>query len=385
MKSLAALVTSAVLGMVALVVGASNSASGRPASGAKSCAKGFVHATIGGQHRCLKRGQQCAKRLDRQYHRYRFHCHAGRLSGGPPPATTPAATIARVTLPGETLAGPDSVAIGEDAVWVGYHRRTFLARIDPATNRVVTTVRTPYRTCGIATGARTLWAAHCPSTEERPNEAGLSRIDTASNTLLTTIVTPGAAGPSVGLGSVWIFVHEAGRGEVWKIDLATGSVAAKIPMRDPFGLTAFAAGSAWVAGTGAVFRVDPSSHAVTTISTGSEEILSLDGDEDGLWALPAEEARVFRIHPATNAVASYRLPQAPGGSWGRGALALGGGSVWARTGERRIARLDPATGRIVSTITAGPVGTIVGALAFGFGSLWAVLPEQNQLLRITVR
>ena len=50
-----------------------------PTSGSSPCARGLVHAVIGGRHRCLKPGRPCARRLDRQYHRYRFHCHAGRL------------------------------------------------------------------------------------------------------------------------------------------------------------------------------------------------------------------------------------------------------------------------------------------------------------------
>jgi hypothetical protein len=35
---------------------------------------------INGKQTCLKAGRRCNKRLDRQYHRYKFHCHAGRLT-----------------------------------------------------------------------------------------------------------------------------------------------------------------------------------------------------------------------------------------------------------------------------------------------------------------
>jgi hypothetical protein len=30
---------------------------------------------INGSHKCLLRGQFCARRADSQYHRYGFHCH----------------------------------------------------------------------------------------------------------------------------------------------------------------------------------------------------------------------------------------------------------------------------------------------------------------------
>lgn len=46
---------------------------------AKTCAAGAVRAVINGKQTCLRAGQRCAKRFDRQYHRYGFHCHTGRL------------------------------------------------------------------------------------------------------------------------------------------------------------------------------------------------------------------------------------------------------------------------------------------------------------------
>ena len=47
---------------------------------AKRCSGGYRHAIIGGRHKCLRRGQFCARRYDRSYHRYGFHCHRGRLT-----------------------------------------------------------------------------------------------------------------------------------------------------------------------------------------------------------------------------------------------------------------------------------------------------------------
>jgi hypothetical protein len=34
-----------------------------------------VHARIGGKHKCLQRGQFCARGYKRQYPRYGFHCN----------------------------------------------------------------------------------------------------------------------------------------------------------------------------------------------------------------------------------------------------------------------------------------------------------------------
>jgi hypothetical protein len=42
---------------------------------AKTCSTGYKHAVISGSHKCLRRGQFCARAKDRTYHRYGFHCH----------------------------------------------------------------------------------------------------------------------------------------------------------------------------------------------------------------------------------------------------------------------------------------------------------------------
>jgi hypothetical protein len=42
---------------------------------AKPCSSGWTHAVIGGVHKCLRRGQFCARRFDTSYHRYGYHCH----------------------------------------------------------------------------------------------------------------------------------------------------------------------------------------------------------------------------------------------------------------------------------------------------------------------
>jgi len=41
---------------------------------------GYVHANLSWGEKCLRVGQYCKIKGDREYHRYRFHCHTGRLS-----------------------------------------------------------------------------------------------------------------------------------------------------------------------------------------------------------------------------------------------------------------------------------------------------------------
>ena len=51
-----------------------------PLAAAKSCSAGYVHAALSWGHKCLRAGQFCKVSADREYHRYRFHCHSGRLT-----------------------------------------------------------------------------------------------------------------------------------------------------------------------------------------------------------------------------------------------------------------------------------------------------------------
>ena len=51
-----------------------------PVAAAKRCSPGYVHGALTWGHKCLKAGQFCKIKGDREYHRYGFHCHTGRLS-----------------------------------------------------------------------------------------------------------------------------------------------------------------------------------------------------------------------------------------------------------------------------------------------------------------
>ena len=83
---LAALAATALASAVAAASGASLSAG--PETAAR-CPAGSKAAVISGKHVCLKAGQKCSRKLDRQYHRYKFHCHSGRLKAFPKPPATP--------------------------------------------------------------------------------------------------------------------------------------------------------------------------------------------------------------------------------------------------------------------------------------------------------
>jgi hypothetical protein len=72
-RRLALLLTAGAIAGLPATAGASP-ASSPIAIATKSCSAGYTHATIGGAHKCLRRGQFCAHSKNRQYRRYGFQC-----------------------------------------------------------------------------------------------------------------------------------------------------------------------------------------------------------------------------------------------------------------------------------------------------------------------
>src|SRR3954453_3437480 len=65
---------------VAALSGASFTQGSAAAAPAKSCGPGYVSASLSWGQKCLRAGEYCKIKGDREYHRYGFHCHTGRLS-----------------------------------------------------------------------------------------------------------------------------------------------------------------------------------------------------------------------------------------------------------------------------------------------------------------
>jgi hypothetical protein len=59
----------------------------------------------------------------------------------------------------------------------------------------------------------------------------------------------------------------------------------------------------------------------------------------------------------------------PFAEWGDIPIVSGAGSVWLRTSDPKLDRIDPATGRVRATYPAANAGG-GGGLAVAFGSLW---------------
>jgi DNA-binding beta-propeller fold protein YncE len=109
---------------------------------------------------------------------------------------------------GGTLSG---LAVGAGGVWVADQSGNRVVRIDPATNRIVGSVRTRPAPVWFAIAGRQLWVA-----DQTGN--AVQRIDPATGRILATVPTRGGPlDPGLAGGSLWV---PTGAGRMWRIRVA---------------------------------------------------------------------------------------------------------------------------------------------------------------------
>ena len=129
-----------------------------------------------------------------------------------------------------------------------------------------------------------------------------------------------------------------------------GLLQATVPLRAPPAGVAAGSGSLWVAEptAGLVVRVDPRRRAVAAtipVGTRPSRVVAAGGQ---VWVLDPADRTLSRIDPQTNTVAqTIALNGQPSN------VLAGAGSLWVATRGGTVQRIDPATGRTLSTVRTG--------------------------------
>ena len=138
----------------------------------------------------------------------------------------------------------DWVLVTEDAVWVASTKPFAVVRIDPATNKIVASIRIPGEPCsGLASGFGSIWAPICGK------KPALVRIDAAKNSITATLpISPAGeeGGIATSTDSVWMVTDKAGT--LKRIDPSTNSVRQKISIPPGSYNPIFSDGIVWVTG-----------------------------------------------------------------------------------------------------------------------------------------
>jgi virginiamycin B lyase len=136
----------------------------------------------------------------------------------------------------------------------------------------------------------------------------------------------------------------------------------------------------WIsnAAKNSVSRIDPATNSIaTTVAVGRQPCSGLAVGFGGLWVPSCGDRRVDRVDTTTNIVTAH-IPTRVGDS--EGAIAVGMGSVWLMTDRQgTLARIDPTTNQIAARIRTVPDSF---AVATGAGAVWVTSTGGNVLSRV---
>jgi virginiamycin B lyase len=191
-----------------------------------------------------------------------------------------------------TIADPEGgIAIGAGSFWILTDTKGTLARVDPATNKVVAEISVAPGSCAAAFGDNAVWVT---STEKNV----LTRVNAQTHVIDATIpVGPRPRFLAVGEGSIWTL--NQGDGSITRVDPKTNKVVATVEAGVPGGGGEISAGegSVWVTTFDyPITRIDPATNKVAQqfFGEGGDSIRAGLGS---IWLTNIRAGTVWRIDP----------------------------------------------------------------------------------------
>ena len=270
----------------------------------------------------------------------------------------------------------DWVLVTDDAVWVASTKPNAVLRIDPATNKIVATVKVFGEACsGLASGFSSVWVPICG---EKPV---LVRIDAVKNTLGATLaIAP--AGPEGGIttseDSVWMTTDNVGTLE--RIDPSTNRVRQVISVPPGSYNPVFSNGIVWITGVESSFltAVDAATGRVLESIPVGPKPRFLTVGAGSVWTLNQEDGTVSRVDEKSRKLIATIRVGIPGTG---GDIGYGVGSVWPTVFGVPLTRLDATTNKVVRQWVGGGGDS----LRYGFDSIWITDYKKGLLARIPLR
>jgi hypothetical protein len=230
-------------------------------------------------------------------------------------------------------------------------------------------------------------APTAPATTASPGSVPSGR----PSPIVATIPTGGfSSAMAAGAGALWV----VGSDEVIRIDPATDTVAARVPVRATGSgpaAVAVGAGAVWVpvAVPGALLGIDPDHDKVTArIPLGGplRGPMSVAATRDTVWVAcrgdadagaPTPGGRLLRVDPVRKRVVEdIALPAAPV------AVAADSSAAWVATAGGQVLMVSQKRNRIAATIDAGGPPGFSQTIAVGTGGVWLADPFDEQVVRI---
>jgi streptogramin lyase len=246
--------------------------------------------------------------------------------------------------------GITDVVVDAGSVWVTGPRG--ITRVDVATNRIL--ARIPVSGTGdhsrVAIGEGSVWVT-APELSDDGSRGNLVRIDPATGEVEATFHIGGPiTGLGVGGGSVWVTIPDIGPGSLLRIDPETGLVLDRVRVGESPGSPVYGYGFVWVASMDGVAKIDPAT--ATVVDELAISNVQASGDAS-LWGVGNDS--VVRFDPDSGRVqATISIPRAA-------AVSVDGTTVWVLVSPRSsdpvlfypikgtaaVQRIDPATNTVV--------------------------------------
>jgi virginiamycin B lyase len=293
------------------------------------------------------------------------------VGGGPVPIESVGAT--RIDVSGQ----PDWLALAGGSVWTAVVGG--IRKIDAATGRVDGLVPVDDAVClAMDVGFDSLWAGGCDKHQ-------LHRIVPSSGLLFTPpIDLPIAAiqqesSIAAGEGGVWVVSTDH---RLVRVDPVTNR-ADPDPWPLPEGAAAARAGlgALWVTvtPTDSLLKISPADPRTSQAIEVGDAPRFLAIGEDAVWVMNQGDGSVSRVDATGMVVATIPVSDAPiqGGD-----IAVGGGSVWVRTEQDLVVRIDPRT-NAVNARFGPPSGS--GSVVADDTAMWVSAHDVASVWRLTLR
>jgi YVTN family beta-propeller protein len=282
---------------------------------------------------------------------------------------------AHVTFSSVTPTGPVDIMGAYGSIWVSDHDASSVSRIDPATGKVIATIRVGQHPGNlfVGQGAVWLWALN-----------RLDRISPSTNAVISLPSTWGCGQPAFAGTAIWVWACDAGN-YIMKVDPKTGRATRIADGETTYASFFLADKTLWLAEAypGRLQALDPVTGAV-------RRKIDLDGCPlfdrvglvgDALWigqldgCLNGDIDVAYKLSPTTGAtIAEYHtgIP-APG-------IVSDGTTIWFYGVNGKIDNFDQSSGR--STLYTNLKTTSVYTTESAYGSLWATSWDDAKLWRI---
>jgi streptogramin lyase len=215
------------------------------------------------------------------------------------------------------------MAVTAGSLWVADCKERTLHRIDTSAARttavIATGIANPTGELNVVAGAGSIWAPSAPS-------GAIARVDPGTNTVVSTIrVNPGAYYLAFGFGSLWAVSSQTRT--LQRIDPKTNAVVATIKLGRKPGLLVAGEDGVWVQeqGDGTVARIDPRTNALTGRVKISDTLIYGDIDTGGgaVWLRTTSGQTYVIIDPL-----SMKVLARVGKERGSGALRYTPSGLW---------------------------------------------------------